>query len=214
MQALRAFIPQLENNLQLDSGIISKTRHKNDQLLKPLCHALDKMGITPNTLTLISIVIGLSSFALIFVDYWYCIAGMAISLFFDLLDGSMTRNLNIADTRSLTLKFLAGHWLMIGLSIAFCFYLHQPLWAIIPAVYSVLCYFNFKLDSPFTIPCGKNLLFIPAIIGLPEASFAIVALYSITLAMMLARNIFYPLQNAPLVGHTACPNRARVVHLS
>jgi len=210
---LKKTIDGIAHLIRAENPIIQYIRQFKDLVLKPILWLCAKLGITPTMITAIGLFFGLFSFKFLFTHYGLFVVFMTLSAFCDLLDGSFARYSNQSSTFGHKFDFMVDHILMILLVVALSIFTQQIFWCAGALLFSTVLFFNHRIGSPLKIPAGRQTIFIPAACALPELGLALLFLYAIILALLLAKEMFYPLQSLPLQGNTTCKHKSPVLNL-
>ncbi|MDP3971131.1 MAG: CDP-alcohol phosphatidyltransferase family protein [bacterium] len=164
-------------------------RKYKDLIFQPFAKFCVVLKISPSAVTIAGFILGILSIWLLFINYWYFVLAMFLSLFLDGVDGALARHTNTVSKFGKTFDYYVDTILMILMFSALTFWLGEPLWIIGLDIYGLVFLSNMIAGSPLRPVPGRTAMLIPCMLGLPKVGLFLLSLYGITMAIALTRHL-------------------------
>ena len=130
---------------------IPGVKEKYDRIMKPISEFFHiKLGMSPNQVSCLGFLIGLTSIPLVFMHYWQLgLIIMAISLLFDGIDGNIARVYGLTSKTGEKLELVFDRSLEALLFLAFAIINGIDLGLVLLIVYSILLMTSLQKKSKF-----------------------------------------------------------------
>lgn len=185
------WLGKISNIFLIYSPLFNRMRNFKDRLFWPISELCFHSHIPPWCLSVIGLLFGLASIAALFINYWYFVILMSISLIFDFIDGSVARYSAQESEFGKYFDFVIDHMLMILMVIGLCYYLDNFYWLFGAAFFSIVLYINIIKYTPTHNPSGRITLFLPCLFGAPQLGLLLLTLYGLALAIIMLIEKFY-----------------------
>lgn len=165
--------------IQVNSPMHHGLRRRKDQLFAPLAKLCVQLHIQPNLVTMIGFGLGIASVPVLFLNYWWFVVLFGLSTIADGIDGSLARLLKVTSQRGAQLDYAVDLVLTIVISCGLIIWLQQPLWVLSLNMFGIVLLANAAARYPLQIAPGRVAVLICCLFGLPQATFVLMAIYSV-----------------------------------
>lgn len=165
--------------LQLGNPLYQRFQQIKDSLLHPIAKLAQRNRMTPHTITLFSLFLGLGSAWLLPWHYTLALGCLLLSSFCDALDGTLARLLNQSSIKGARLDYWCDVVVSVGLCAAITYWLHEPVWFIGLGLFILLSGVNGIMGSPLQLASNRTIILLGLIGHLPRFILGFVSGYAI-----------------------------------
>lgn len=169
----------LINWLQLNNPLYRWFQHSKDKALRPLARLAHQLKLTPDHITVLSLLLGLTSAAVLPWHYWLAVGILLLSSLCDALDGTLARLIQQRSSYGAQLDYWCDVTITIGLFWAIVYRLHEPWWLIGLGLFILLLGVNVLLGSPLKLASHRMVVMLCLLGQIPHIALGYVSGYAI-----------------------------------
>lgn len=170
------------------SDVSLKIKRTKDRFMLPLITVMRWLGVSPNTVSLIGLLIGLFSVWLLWQGlYWWFVSAMFVSTLLDGVDGAYARAIQRTTVWGSHLDRAIDIVLMTLMYAGLVIFLDAPWWWIGLTAYSGLLVLDAAVPKDKPMFPGRMALFVPTALGFPRIGMITLIVYGGMAGIRIAR---------------------------